>query len=149
MKKPQYSSADNPCEQCEVVIGRPRIEFDAWDWEQMQEMCFMLATKEEIARLLQVSEDTLENRIREKYDITFSAYHKKHSEGGKMSLRRAMFSNAIANENTTMQIWLSKQHLGMRDFREPITLDKDGEGTLNIYFGNKSAKDVPEKAEEK
>ena len=45
----------------------------------------------------------------------------KGKESGKMRLRQAMWNNAITNNKTTMQIWLSKQVLGMK---EHPTLDE-------------------------
>ena len=47
--------------------------------------------------------------------FNFSAELVKGREDLKLSLRRAMFNNAIHNNNTVMQIWLSKQYLAMSD----------------------------------
>ena len=40
-----------------------------------------------------------------------------------MRLRKAMWNNAINNNNTAMQIWLSKQVLGMSDKQEVTTME--------------------------
>ena len=61
----------------------------------------------EIAAWFGVAENTLR--------YNFSEELIKGRESLKISLRRAMLKNALTNENTTMQIWLSKQYLGMTD----------------------------------
>lgn len=61
----------------------------------------------EIAAWFAIDENTLR--------FNFSAELIKGRETLKISLRRAMLKNAIVNENTTMQIWLSKNYLGMSD----------------------------------
>ena len=98
-------------------MGRPEIEID---WGQFEKLCKMQATKEEIAGWFDCHFDTINNRCKKKYGETFSAINKKKSASGKISLRRAMFKKAISQENTAMQIWLSKQCLGMK---EPNILD--------------------------
>jgi hypothetical protein len=45
----------------------------------------------------------------------FSVELIKGRELMKQSLRQAMLTNAIQNNNATMQIWLSKNYLGMSD----------------------------------
>jgi DNA-binding CsgD family transcriptional regulator len=60
----------------------------------------------EIARWFDIAESTL------KYN--FSAILAKGREDVKMTLRRAMLKNAL-NGNAVMQIWLSKNMLGMSD----------------------------------
>lgn len=47
----------------------------------------------------------------------FSTFYEKGRERGKMTLRRKMFETAMGG-NVTMQIWLSKQYLGMADKQE-------------------------------
>ena len=61
----------------------------------------------EIAAWFDIDENTLR--------FNFSAELIKGRETLKISLRRAMLKNAIVNENSTMQIWLSKNYLGMSD----------------------------------
>jgi len=113
--------------------GRPRIKFDEKDWRHIIQMCQIHCTKEEISSVLLTSEDTLERRIKDKYKISFAVFYKKHNQEGKQSLRRAMFRNATERNNATMQIWLSKQHLGMRDNVTHQLESKDKK--LNIFFG--------------
>lgn len=86
--------------------GRPVKNLD-------EELIFRLSTihctMKEIAAILGCSIDTLERRY---LDIIEAG-----RQMGKMSLRRAMYANALSG-NATMQIWLSKQELGMRDKHE-------------------------------
>ncbi len=86
--------------------GRPRLELD-------EVLIFRLAMihcpNEEIAVACGCSVDTLTRN--------FAEIMEKGREAGKMSLRRKMFSQAMGNGKgaTVMQIWLSKQLLGMKD----------------------------------
>lgn len=50
-------------------------------------------------------------------------------ENGKKSLRRKMFENALDNNNTQMQIWLSKNELGYVDRSE---VKSDTTLTINV-----------------
>jgi len=96
------------------VMGRPRIEFDESHWRSIDNLCGLMCTAEEIAGFLEVSVDTLERRIREKYNCTFAEYFKERSARGKISLRRHQYKLAEAG-NPTMLIWLGKQYLGQTD----------------------------------
>lgn len=63
-------------------------------------------TVEEMASAVKVSKDTLERR--------YAAVINEGKNNGKMSLRREMYKSAQRG-NVAMQIWLSKNWLGMRD----------------------------------
>ncbi len=80
---------------------------------QFEGMCTIQCTKEEICNIFDVSDKTLTRWCEETYGLNFDGAYKKYSTGGKMSLRRNMFRQA--EKNPTMAIWLSKQHLGMKD----------------------------------
>lgn len=94
--------------------GAPVIEFTEKDWQQVEQMCAIHCRKEEICAIIGVSEDTLERRIKEKYGIRYAEYFEQKSSGGKMSLRRRQYTQAM-DGNTTMLIWLGKQWLGQSD----------------------------------
>jgi hypothetical protein len=93
--------------------GRPKIEFTDADWKKIEQLCSIQCTAEEIASVMGCSVDTLSRRIESTYGITFADYIKKHSLGGKASLRRVQFN--LAKKNATMALWLGKQYLGQRD----------------------------------
>ena len=86
------------------LMARPRIKIDE---DQVLSLARIHCTMDEMAAVLNCSVDTLERR--------FADIIKKGREEGKMSLKRSMFKKAITDGNPTMQIWLSKQLLGMRD----------------------------------
>ena len=94
--------------------GRPRKPID---WEAVKKLCLIQCTYSEIGSFVGVSIDTLDDRARSEHKLTFTEFYKIHAEGGKSSLRRAMWKSALdpSNRNPVERIWLSKQHLGMRD----------------------------------
>ena len=94
--------------------GRPKLELDV---KTIEALARIHCTNEEIAAVMGCSKDTIENN--------FSAIVKRGREEGKSSLRRYMWANAQKG-NATMQIWLSKNVLGMRDDAEDTEdFDKD------------------------
>lgn len=110
-------------------MGRPKIEID---WDEFNKLCNMQCTLVEIAGWFDCSEDTIERRVKEKYEITFAEHYKKKSAKGKISLRRKQTDIAL-NGNVTMLIWLGKQYLDQSDKREE-TLKTDDEKGLTINF---------------
>jgi hypothetical protein len=84
-------------------MARPRLQLDE---EVIIELAKIHCTMEEIASVMKCSKDTLEDR--------YSAIIKEAKKHGKTSLRRYMWLNAKKG-NTAMQIWLSKNLLGMRE----------------------------------
>jgi len=102
--------------------GRPRIEID---YKTLDNLCAIMCTKEEIASLLEIDADTLHAALKRDGNEGFSAYYKKKSSNGKMSLRRRQYQAAL-DGNTTMLVWLGKQHLGQADKSENQVSGKDG-----------------------
>ena len=94
--------------------GRPIYEID---YKTLDSLCGIMCTKEEIASLLEIDEDTLHNALKRDGHDGFSVYYKKKSANGKMSLRRKQYQAAI-DGNTTMLVWLGKQVLGQSDKTE-------------------------------
>jgi hypothetical protein len=92
--------------------GRPRIPID---WDVAGKLATMHCTGEEIAWYLQISYDTLERACPKEQGVEFAEWMLQKRAHGKASLRRTMYLKAIENKDTTMLIWLSKQHLGMSD----------------------------------
>lgn len=90
--------------------GRPRKEIDKSLFEKL---CGLQCTKEEIAGVVEVSEDTVERWCKRTYKATFSEAYKKFSAKGKMSLRRMQFK--LAEKSASMAIFLGKQYLGQTD----------------------------------
>jgi hypothetical protein len=91
--------------------GRPRKVIDQGFFERL---CENQCTLEEIAHVLDVSEDTVERWCKRAYELGFADTYKKFSAWGKTSLRRYQFE-AAKKGNPTIQIWLGKQYLGQTD----------------------------------
>jgi len=78
-------------------------------------LCRIQCTKREICGVLSVTESTLLRWVKRNYGgATFDTIHEKHSDVGKMSLRRAQMKAAEAG-NAAMLIWLGKQLLDQKD----------------------------------
>lgn len=93
-------------------VGRPKIEIDE---KILGNLAHIGCTIEEIGSILGVSARTLQRN--------FAEIINSNREKGKASLRKKMFDKAINKDNTMMQIWLSKNYLGMkeRSIQETIT----------------------------
>jgi len=99
-------------EQDKNPVGRPKIEIDE---KILGNLAHIGCTIEEIGSILGVSARTLQRN--------FAEIITSNREKGKASLRKKMFDKAINKDNTMMQIWLSKNYLGMkeRSIQETIT----------------------------
>lgn len=90
------------------------------EFEQLVNMIRIQCTRDEICDILNMSETTLNRRIKEQgidgVD-NFEALYKKHQGEGKASLRRAQWK-AAQDGNPTMLVWLGKQMLGQKDKQE-------------------------------
>ena len=97
--------------------GRPKLPDP--DWDEVEKMMIVQNTEEDIAYILGMSADTLCNRIKEKYGVTFSELYQQKKRYGKDKIRKLMW-NAAQKGSIPMLIWLSKNWLGMRDNPEEI-----------------------------
>ena len=95
-------------------MARPRIEFDEKDWKLLDIACQYKHHEIDIANLLEVSMDTVERRIREKYECSFAEYRNKRLSKTKHNLFAKQVEIAMAG-NVTMLIWLGKQYLDQLD----------------------------------
>jgi len=100
-----------------IQLGRPKKEIDE---KILGNLASIGCTIEECASVLGVSARTLKRNYAEIIDA--------NREKGKASLRKKMFDKAIKKDNTHMQIWLSKNYLGMKErtvnenINEPLPL---------------------------
>jgi hypothetical protein len=93
-----------------LPVGRDNIVVDPSEVEKLA----AIGCKDiEIAKWLGIKPDTLRRN--------FAAELTKGREGMRISLRRAMLTNAIQNNNAVMQIYMSKNFLGMQD--QPTNTD--------------------------
>lgn len=93
-------------------MGRP---LKVLDFKMLDGLLKIHCTQEEIASIVCMEPSAINDKVKAEFGITFQEYAKEKRSMGKMSLRRAMFTNATNKNNSTMQIWLSKQHLGMSE----------------------------------
>ena len=84
--------------------GRPKIVVDI---EILKNLASIGCPDYEIASELNISAKTLKRNYA---DIV-----EQFKEKGKASLRKKMWDKAVKKDNTHMQIWLSKNYLGMKD----------------------------------
>jgi len=84
--------------------GRPKIIVDI---EILKNLASIGCPDYEIASVLNVSARTLKRNYAEIIE--------QYKEKGKASLRKKMWDKAVKKDNTNMQIWLSKNYLGMKD----------------------------------
>ena len=103
--------------------GRPRHVWDESQWRQVDGMCAIQCTAEEICGVMNVSQDTLERLVKDEYGVNFAEFYQKRSSKGKMSLRRMQWKSAEAG-NVTMQIWLGKQMLDQKEKAESETIGR-------------------------
>lgn len=111
-KNPQIDQ-DDP--QAKIII----------DWDLFEKLCELHCTEEEIAGIFDCSIDTLNNRVKDKFKLTFSEVFKRKSAKGKRSLRRAQFvlasgvkddeGNYKKMPDSKMLIHLGKQYLDQKD----------------------------------
>jgi hypothetical protein len=79
----------------------------------------------EIAAEMNVSEKTVDNRLRD--DMLFRNASDRGEERGKAAIRMAQFRKAVVDKDTGMLIWQGKNRLGQKD-RSEIGGITDSEG---------------------
>lgn len=103
-------------------MGRPLVPID---WDQVKGMLQIMCTQAEIASVLGVHIDTLNNRCKSEKGCTFSEFIDKNREFGKVSLRRQMWKRA--HKNDSVLIFMSKNFLGMADRPEDPANEEPGQ----------------------
>jgi hypothetical protein len=102
--------------QKKVKMARPRkeledIEFNGWD---QLDSDIIWASQEYCAEKLGISADTLAQRIREKYDMSFPEYKHKRQETLRINIIKKQYQVAMSG-NVSMLIWLGKNMCGQSD----------------------------------
>lgn len=90
--------------------GRPKKDLDE---KIFKNLCAIQCTEEEIAGIFECSPDTVDRWCKRTYGEGFAETYKKHSQQGKVSLRRTQFK--LAEKSAAMAIFLGKQYLGQVD----------------------------------
>ena len=91
--------------------GRPKYVFNAKGKEMVENLATILCTDEEIASILGVTVEILQNK--DNYD-TFMELKKKGRDKGKSSIRRKQYEVAMKG-NVTMLIWLGRNYLDQKE----------------------------------
>ena len=107
--------------------GRPMRVLTAAEKGSIEKLAMIMASWDEISDFIGWPKSTLEKKqdAKDAYRIGMSK--------GKMSLKRAMFKNATENMNSTMQIWLSKIHLGYKE-QQVVEVPAD-QGPMLVSIG--------------
>ncbi len=92
------------------VVGRPRKDIN---WGEIERMARIHCSVEEITAVLQISKETLFNKVGENGE-RFKDVYKAGWDAGKESLRRKQWDMALAGDKT-MLIWLGKQELNQSE----------------------------------
>ena len=101
--KPDKIKAKNTI-KTQSKVGRPKAKVDV---DILKNLASIGCPTYEIASVLNVSARTLKRNFAEIID--------QYKERGKASLRKKMYDKAVKTDNTMMQIFLSKNYLGMSD----------------------------------
>lgn len=91
--------------------GRPKKEIDQ---QQFESLCGLQCSEAEICGFFDISDKTLTRWCKETYELSFSEVFAIKRGNGLISLRRSQFK--LAEKNAAMNIFLSQQFLGMRNY---------------------------------
>ena len=108
--------------------GRPRKELTDGDFQRLVAMIRIQCTQDEICGVFDMTAETLNTRLEERGEGSFSTLFKKHSDEGKASLRRMQWKAAEAG-NPTMLVWLGKNMLDQSDKQAVDHKSTDGSMT--------------------
>jgi len=72
------------------------------DFEVLDALLQFKATKRYCAKYLEVSEDTIEKRIREKFNLTFTEYADEQLDGTRLKLQQKIISKALKGDNVCL-----------------------------------------------
>ena len=86
------------------------------DFKELERLCYMQCTEQEIADWFHCGISTIVLRVREQFGISFQEYFEKHRVGGLISLRRNLFK--LSEKNAAVAIFMAKNWLGMSDKQE-------------------------------
>jgi hypothetical protein len=95
-------------------LGRPQKEIN---WEVLNGILQYGASLVDCAEMLDVSEDTIERKIKDQYAVTFKEYRDQKKSKMRMKLRQKQFEMALKG-NVPLLIWLGKNELGQTDKAE-------------------------------
>lgn len=120
MKKKTPKQPDSPvsCVDATVAsqpVGRPLVISTDEQWSAFDSLVQMHCTEQEIAYFFKCSIDTVSRACMAKFGMHFADYFKANAVGGRMSLRRQLWQNALGDKDAGVKphaataIFLSKQ----------------------------------------
>jgi len=109
-----HASQETQDKRLEKVRNYYYKENPTIDWRQVDLLCQMHATQEEICAFIQCHPDTINSHCKKEYGITFSEYSKERTKVGKTKLRQMAMKSA-SKGSTAMQIFLLKNQVGYAD----------------------------------
>ncbi len=105
-------------------MTRKRIDLN---WTQIEAMCQLMCTAEEVASVFKCTRRALQNRCIKDNGMKWETFFEKHCAGGKVSIRRDLFTESKKG-NVAASIFLAKNYLGMKDNQElNVKLTKSAE----------------------
>ena len=96
-----------------------RVDFD---WKVFDACVQFKVTKKFVADYMGVSEDTIENRLREKHDMTYTEYNKIKLQRTGLRLQQKAIEMAMSG-NATMMIFALKNVANWQDKIEQVNID--------------------------
>ncbi len=106
------------------TIGRPKSVFN---WREIEYLCSINCSIQEIAGFFQVSKDTIMRRIKEEYGINWAEYYERNSQGTRVALRRRQVQAAMEGSDAMLK-FLGKNLLGQKE-----KIDFEGEVKVNSW----------------
>lgn len=77
-----------------------------FNWQKLDGLLEMAADKIMAAESMDCSEDTIERRIREHYNMTFSEYRERKLSRTKLKLNQVALTKALGGENRMLELAL-------------------------------------------
>ncbi len=87
------------------------------NWQQVEALCQIMCTADEVAHIMGCTRRTLQVRCQKEQHMNWEKYFEKYSAGGRMSIRRDLFSES-KEHNVAASIFLAKNYLGMGDVQK-------------------------------
>jgi hypothetical protein len=109
-------------------IGRPEKELD---WKLLDSILQYGAKCVDCADICEVSEDTIQRKIRQDFGMTFMEYREKKMSKTRIKLLQKQVSMAL-DGCVPLLIWLGKNMLGQSDKTESIDLSEEKEIKITI-----------------
>lgn len=94
------------------------------DWKKVDQLLMAGCSGTEIAPHFDIHYDTLYDRVKLQYGISFTEYSSKLRQKGDALLKAVQFEKALSKDNT-MMIWLGKNRLGQKETHENLSVPND------------------------